>query len=165
MKKIIMILVILLILFFFMSCEQNSPVNLNDSVNEYIYVWNGGSIDSLDSITSENFELRINPSFEKWIGRDKLKENILATRAIFPDFQVIEKEIIPLGDTALAVTWIIKGTYKNPGDSSTYGRMTEASGFSIIFHNNEIITGEWIGYSDLTWYKNLGYELALIMKN
>jgi len=165
MKKVIMILIILLILFFFMSCEQNSSVNLDNSVSKYIYVWSGGSIDSLDSITSENFELRINPSFEKRTGREKLKENILTTRSVFPDFQVIGKEIIPLGDTALAVTWVIKATYKNPKDSSTFGRMTEASGFSIIFHDKEILTGEWIGFSDLTWYKNLGYELALVMKN
>ena len=62
---------------------------------------------------------------------------------------------------ALAITWDISGTYKNPQDSTNYGRKTEASGFSVIFYNKGIITGEWIGYSDLTWYKNLGYELTL----
>jgi hypothetical protein len=59
------------------------------------------------------------------------------------------------------VSWVISGTYKNPQNSLNYDRKTEASGFSVIFFNEGILTGEWIGYSDLTWYKNLGYELVL----
>ena len=161
-KKLLVFFIFLLLLFFLTSCQQQKPGNqINAAVEKYLYVWNGGSLDSLDAITSENFQLRINPTFEAMTGRDKLKESISRTRSIFPDFTVKEKEIIMLGDTALAITWDINGTYRNPQDSSNYVRKTEASGFSVIFYNKGIITGEWIGYSDLTWYKNLGYELTL----
>ena len=164
-KKLLMFFMFLILLFFLTSCQQTkSHDELNAAVEKYLYVWNGGSLDSLNGITSENFQLRINPTFEAMIGRDKLKENISGTRTVFPDFAVQEKEIIMLGDTALAVAWTVSGTYKNPQDSSNYGKTTEANGFSVIFFNEGILTGEWIGYSDLTWYKNLGYELTLLKK-
>jgi hypothetical protein len=164
-KKIIMFFILLLILFFFTSCQQPRQDNqLNAAIEKYLYVWNGGSLDSLDAITSEKFQLRINPTFEALTGRDKLKELISKTRDIFPDFSVKGKEKIILSDTALVLTWVISGTYKNPKDSSGYGRKTEASGFSVIFFDEAILTGEWIGYSDLTWYKGLGYELVLPKK-
>jgi hypothetical protein len=160
-KKIIVFFILLFILFLLMSCQQPKPDNqLNDAVEKYLYVWNGGSLDSLDAITSENFQLRINPTFEAMTGRDKLKESISKTRYVFPDFSVKEKERIILSDTALAVTWVISGTYKNPKDSLNYGRKTEASGFSVIFFNEGRLTGEWIAYSDLTWYKQLGFSLV-----
>jgi len=37
----------------------------------------------------------------------------------------------------------------------------DVPGFSVIFFSNDKISGEWIGYSDLTWYKQLGFELIL----
>src|SRR3989339_2206112 len=158
-KKLLVFFIFLLLLFSLASCQQKkSHDELNIALEQYSYVWNGGSLDSLDAITSENFQLRINPTFEPMNGRDKLKESISRTRYVFPYFTVKEKEMIMLGDTALAITWDINGTYRNPQDSSNYVRKTEASGFSVIFYNKGIITGEWIGYSDLTWYKNLGYE-------
>lgn len=165
MKKLLVFFIFLLLLFFLTSCQQQKPENqINAAVEKYLYVWNGGSLDSLDAITSENFQLRINPKFEPMTGRDKLKESISKTLYVFPDFTVKEKEMIKLGDTALALTWDISGTYKNTKDSTNYGRKTQASGFSVIFFNEGILTGEWIGYSDLTWYKNLGYELVMAKK-
>jgi len=153
--------IFLLLLFFLTSCQQQKPENqINAAVEKYLYVWNGGILDSLDAITSENFQLRINPTFEAKTGRDKLKESISRTRSIFPDFSVKEKEMIMLGDTALAVSWAISGTYQNPQDSLNYGRKTEASGFSVVFFNDGVLTGEWIGYSDLTWYEKFGNKQA-----
>lgn len=161
MKRIILLIILLIILFFVVSFHSGKPdARLNKAVHTYINVWNGWSIDSLNAITSDNFQLRINPFFEPLNGRDKLKENIRKTRALFPDFKVNEKEIVMLGDTAMAVSWIISGTFKDPEDSLKVNKKTEAPGFSIIFFNKGIITGEWIGYSDLTWYKGMGFELT-----
>ena len=158
-KKLLMFFIFLLLLFFLTSCQQKkSHDELNAAVDKYIYVWNGGRLDSLNVITSENFQLRINPNFEPMTGRDTLKESISRTRSVFPDFSVKETERIILSDTALVVSWVVSGTYKNPQDSLNYGKKTEANGFSVIFFNKGIITGEWIGYSDLTWYEKLGYK-------
>jgi hypothetical protein len=163
--KDLVVFIFLFSLLCLVSCQQHRPGNQNNAVfQKYLDVWNGGSLDSLNRITSENFQLRINPTFEAMTGRDKLKESISRTRFRFPDFSVKEKEMIILGDTALTITWAISGTYKNPQDSLANGKRTEASGFSVIFFNDGIITGEWIGYSDLTWYKNQGYELVILGK-
>lgn len=160
MKRTILLIILLIVLFFLVSFRPQPPEDpLKHSVNTYINVWNGWSVDSLDAVTSENFQLRNVPSFIPLTGRDKLKEYIKGTRTVFPDFKVSEKEIIMLGDTAVAVTWVVSGTFKDPEDSLTIYKKTEAPGFSIIFFNKGIITGEWIGYSDLTWYKGMGYEL------
>ena len=161
MKKIILFVILLLLLLFLVSFRVKSPVNIDKPDNQsgavktYLYVWNGGSLDSLDAITSENFQLRMNPDFKPITGRDKLKQNILQTRAYCPDFKVDKKEMIILGDTAMAVTWIISGTYANPADTLSKKIKTESPGFNIIFFNRGIITGEWIGYSDLTWHKKI----------
>lgn len=146
-------------LLFFTSCRQNNDNTVKSLVKKYVDIWNGGHLDSLDSITSENFELRMNPKFEPLKGRNKLKEVILNTRYTFPDFMVDKKEMIFLGDTAAAVSWTSSGTYKNPQDSSGNGNKTSAEGFSIIFFNEGVLTGEWIAYSDLEWYKGMGFEL------
>jgi hypothetical protein len=160
--KYLVVIIFLFSALFLVSCRPYKPeIQINTAVQKYLLVWNGESLDSLNSITSENFQLRINPNFEAMNGRDNLKESISKTRYAFPDFSVKENEIIILSDTALAVTWVISGTYKNPQDTLNYGRKTEASGFSIIFFHDGILTGEWIAYSDLTWYKNLGYELVM----
>lgn len=151
MKKKLIIIISFLALFFLTSCQQSKDeVKVKAAVQKYLEAWNGGNLDLLDTITSQNFQMRINPTFEAMTGRDKLKESISKTRNVFPDFTVKENEKIILGDTALAITWDISGIYKNPQDSSNYGRKTEASGFSVIFFNEGILTGEWIGYSDLT---------------
>lgn len=165
MKRIILVIILLIVILLLISFRPGTPDDrLKNAVRTYINVWNGWSLDSLDAITSEDFQLRINPGFEPLIGREKIKDNIKLTRQLFPDFNVSEKEIIMLGDTAMAVTWIISGTYKAPEDSLSEIIKTEAPGFSIIFFNKGIITGEWIGYSDLTWYKGMGYKMVMPKK-
>jgi hypothetical protein len=159
MKRFALFIIFIFISFFIMSCQRHkSDKQLNAAIDKYISVWNGVSLDSLDTITSQNFQLRINPDFERSNGRDKLKESITQTRYLFPDFNVQEKDRNILSDTAAVVSWEISGTYKNPKDSSDNLRKTKASGFSVIFYNDGILTGEWIAYSDLNWNKSLSLE-------
>jgi len=164
MQRLILFLVFLLF-FFLNSCQPQKPEDqIKPAVEKYLYVWNGGNLDSLDSILSENFEFRINPAFEAIVGREKLKEHITMSRNAFADFNVSEKDIILLGDTALVATWIISGTYNNPENPLASGKKTSSPGFSIIFFNDNKLTGEWVAYSDLSWYKGLGYELVIPQK-
>lgn len=165
MKSLFVYFLFLPLLFIITSCKSNNEEAIKTVVQKYVDVWNGGSLDSLDTITSEDFELRMNPKFVPLKGRYKLKEGVTKTRYAFPDFTVNKKEMIFLGDAAIAVSWTIGGTYKNPQDSLGYGNNTEAEGFSVIFFNEGILTGEWIGYSDLEWYKGMGYELQFAKTN
>jgi len=147
--------------FLLMSCaEPDYQKRINPLLDKYLEAWNTGNIALIDTIVSEKFELRINPAFEAKTGIEELKESILNTRYAFNDFNVNVIDRIFLSDTAVVIRWIIKGTYSNPEDSTLIGRKTEAAGFSIIFFNEDKLTGEWIAYSDLTWMKNLGLNLV-----
>lgn len=157
MKNILLVISTLIPLLFIISCRNSeSEKNKDHVVHSYLYVWNGGNVDSLDAVTTENFELRINPDFAPVRGRDSLKAEILRTRNSFPDFTVNPKEFIFLSDTALVITWEISGTLNNPRNPAANGRGTKSSGFSIIFFHDNMLTGEWIAFSDLDWYKGLG---------
>lgn len=149
MKSLFVYFLFLPLLFIITSCKSNNEEAIKTVVQKYVAVWNGGSLDSLDTIKSEDFELRMNPKFVPLKGKDKLKEGVTKTRYAFPDFAASKKEMIFLGDTAIAVSWSIRGTYKNPQDSLGYGNKTEAEGFSVIFFNEGVLKGEWIGLSDL----------------
>jgi hypothetical protein len=41
----------------------------------------------------------------------------------------------------------------------TGGGEMRIDGFSVIFHANGKITGEWIGFSDLKWMQEPGYQI------
>jgi hypothetical protein len=115
----------------------------------------------LDSLVSENFEIRYNPAFEPKIGIEALKKYITETRTAFPDFNVSGKQITMLGDTASVTLWTSSGTYYNSENPNIIIPKTSSQGFSVIFFNDDKLTGEWIAFSDLSWYKGMGYELTI----
>ena len=165
MKNISLSLVCLSFFFILNSCEVEKPsVQIEPIVQKYLSVWNGGSLASLDSIVSDNFEIRNGPTFESKIGREALKKYITETRTAFPDFNVSGKQITLLGDTALVALWSISGTYYNKENPSVVVPKTSSPGFSVIFFSDNKLTGEWIAYSDLSWYKGMGYELTIPKK-
>jgi len=162
MKKLALTLVFLFFFFLLNSCQVEKPkVQIEPIVQKYVAVWNGGSLDSLGSIVSDNFEIRNGPTFESKIGIEALKKYITETRTAFPDFNVSGKQITLLGDTALVALWDISGTYYNSENPNITVPKTSSPGFSVIFFNDNKLTGEWIAYSDLSWYKGMGYELTI----
>jgi hypothetical protein len=162
MKMLALSLVFLSFFFLLNSCQVEKPkVQIEPIVEKYVSVWNGGSLDSLDSIVADNFEIRNGPTFESKIGREALKKYITETRTAFPDFIVSGKQITLLGDTALVALWSISGTYYNPEKPNVIVQKTSSPGFSVIFFSDNKLTGEWIAYSDLNWYKGMGYELTI----
>ncbi len=158
-------LVIVFLFFVLISCQVEKPkVQIEPIVEKYLSAWNGGSLDSLDSITSDNFEIRYNPTFEPLTGRDALKNYIIQTRKVFPDFIVSGKKILVLSDTALVAVWEVTGTYTDPENPNIVLPKTSSPGFSVIFFAGNKLTGEWIAFSDLSWYKGMGYELTMPKK-
>ena len=99
MKKLSLALVFLFFFFLLNSCQVEKPkVQIEPIVQKYLSVWNGGSLDSLDSIVADNFEIRNGPTFESKIGREALKKYIIETRTAFPDFIVCKTVCTPAGD-------------------------------------------------------------------
>ncbi|MEJ2616097.1 MAG: ester cyclase [Ignavibacteriaceae bacterium] len=155
------ILLFLITLFLFSACqEQKKAVNIEPLIKSYVEVWNTGDIDKLDSIVTENFELRIDPAYEPLIGIDSLKKVILDTRKMFPDFTVNLQKHVPAGDTVSLDLWTLEGTYSGNTGTEMESRKISVPGFSVIFYSGNRITGEWIAYSDLTLMKQIGFTLV-----
>jgi len=161
MKKIIIWFSFLIALLLVISCQKTDySKQMGPIVDQYVGVWNGDSLSSLDKITDENFKLRIVPDFEPSTGIEKLKEAITRTRTNFPDFKVTETERLFVSDTAIILRWDVTGIFKGENEKPPNGNKVNVPGFSAVFFNKGKLTGEWIAYSDLTWYKQLGFTLT-----
>ncbi|MBS4032873.1 MAG: ester cyclase [Ignavibacterium sp.] len=165
MKRLIFLLTNIALLLFILqvstSCqEQDIATRINPILNKYLDVWNTGNLDELDAITSSEFELRMTPDFEPKIGRDLLKEEIANTRMGFPDFNIKEDKIFFVGDSAVVIHWTITGTNTEKSSMPVTGNKVNVPGFSVIFFADNLITGEWIAFSDLMWVSQLGFTIT-----
>ena len=161
MKKLLLSISTLLLFLLFTFCEQpDYPTQIGPALKQYVDVWNGDSLNVLDKIADKNFQLRMIPTFDPLTGIEKLKEAILNTRKQFPDFMVTETERLYVSDTAVVIRWLATGTFKGEDELTITGNKVNVPGFSVIFFNEDKITGEWIAYSDLTWAEQLGFSLV-----
>ncbi len=166
MKNILLFTVSLFTISMIMSCERSDhSAKIRPVIERYVAVWNGDSLNRLDKITAKNFQLRMVPLFEPVMGIENLKREIARTRDYFPDFFLKETEMLPIGDSAVVVRWIAMGTFRNKDKMSDSIGKIKIPGYSVIFFDNGQITGEWISYSDLTWFKQLGFKLIPPDKN
>jgi hypothetical protein len=143
------------------SCqEQDITTNINPLIDKYVGAWNTGNLEELDAITSAKFELRMTPDFEPKIGRNLLKEEIANTRKGFPDFNIKEDKRLFVGDSAVVIHWTLTGTNTGNSTMPPTGNKVNVPGFSVIFFADNLITGEWIAFSDLMWVSQLGFTLT-----
>ena len=164
MKHLVFLLMSISLLLFILqvstSCqEQGMEITVNPLIDKYVAVWNNGNLDELDAIASENFELRMTPDFEPKIGRNLLKDEIANTRKGFPDFIIKEDKRLFVGDSAVVIHWTLTGTNTGKSTMPPTGNKVNIPGFSVIFFADNLITGEWIAFSDLMWVSQLGFTL------
>ncbi len=93
-------------------------------------------------------------------GIKNLEDYIIKSRKVIPDFFLKETDKLFLGDTAVVVIWNFTGTYKGENDLPPTGSKINIPGFSIIYYTGSKLTGEWIAFSDLTWVKQLGFNIT-----
>ena len=161
MKKLLLIISILLLILLFTFCEQSDySSQISPVIDKYIEAWNTGNLSLLNGIVDSSFELRKLPDFKPMHGIKALEEYLVNTRTVIPDFFLEETEKLFISDTAVVVTWTFKGTYKGENDLPPTGSKIDISGFSIIYFNDNKLTGEWIAFSDLTWVKQLGFSIT-----
>ena len=161
MKKLLLFSVTILLLLFNTSCEKPDYASqIGPVIDQYVGVWNGDSLSDLDAIADTNFQLRMIPELEPLVGLDRLKEAISITRKQFPDFMINETEKLFVGDSAVVLRWTATGTFKGEENLTITGKKVNVPGFSVIFFNEDKLTGEWIAYSDLTWAKQLGFSIV-----
>ena len=151
---------LLLIALALISCQKKDySTEINPILDKYLEAWNEGNLEILDEITPLDFELRINPDFEAKNNRDLLKESITNTRKVYPDFLVTVEDRLFISDTAVVIRWSITGTNTGEGSFPPTGKKTSSNGFSVLFFADGKLTGEWIGFSDLTWVRQLGFNI------
>ena len=150
-----------LILQISISCQKTDyKQQINPLLDKYLEAWNSGNFEELDAITSAKFELRMTPDFEPKIGRNLLKEEIANTRKGFPDFNIKEDKRLFVGDSAVVIHWRLTGTNTGKSTMPPTGNKVNVPGFSVIFFADNLITGEWIAFSDLMWVSQLGFTLT-----
>jgi hypothetical protein len=161
MKKIFLISMMLIALSQFLSCNKgNYSEKINPLIDKYIEAWNTGNASLFIGIVDSSFELRKLPDFEPVRGIKNLEDYLKGTRIVVPDFFLTEIEKRFISDTAVIVTWSFTGTYKGESDLPPTGSKIDIPGFSIIYFNDNKLTGEWIAFSDLTWVKQLGFNIT-----
>jgi predicted ester cyclase len=161
MKKSFLAILTLVVISQFFSCtKENYVEKINPLIDQYISAWNTGNLSLLTGVVDSSFELRKIPDFQPMRGIKALEEYLVSTRTVIPDFFLEETEKLFISDTAVVVTWTFKGTYKGENDLPPTGSKIDISGFSIIYFNDNKLTGEWIAFSDLTWVKQLGFSIT-----
>jgi hypothetical protein len=88
-----------------------------------------------------------------------LKDEIANTRKGFPDFIIKEDKRLFVGDSAVVIHWTLTGTNTGKSTMPPTGNKVNIPGFSVIFFADNLITGEWIAFSDLMWVSQLGFTL------
>jgi hypothetical protein len=160
MKKLFLFLLFLIALLLLMSCaEQYNPEKIKPVLDKYVEAWNTGDLALLNGVVDTSFELRKIPDFKPMHGIKALENYIIGTRTVVPDFTLKESEKLFISDTAVVLTWTVTGTYKGESDLPPTGNKMNVPGFSIIYFNNEKLTGEWIAFSDLTWVQQSGFKI------
>ena len=143
------------LIFLFLTGCQSEPTkeyDFNALLDAYGDVWNTGDIESLDTLVTDDFEVRFNSSGPA-IGKAHLIQTIESSRKAYADFKIVLKEKSMVGDNVCLITWEITGNSRS--DQEPFSIV----GFSVIFHGDGRITGEWISYSDIEWAAGLGYQL------
>ena len=160
MKKILFFLLMLIVLSLFLSCaKQNYSEKISPLLDKYLEAWNTGNISEFSSIVDSSFELRKSPDFAPVRGIKNLEDYLIRSRTVIPDFTLKETEKLFISDTAVIVCWNFTGTFKGENDLPPTGSKIDIPGFSIIYFNGNKLTGEWLAFSDLTWVKQLGYNI------
>jgi hypothetical protein len=98
---------------------QESTQRLKPVVDAYVYAWNTGKLDTLNTICNSTVVRYdgIAPGYE-YRGLSALKQFITGYRTIFPDFKLVPEEEFYVGDRAI-LRWIVSGTHR-PGIFSSH---------------------------------------------
>lgn len=120
----------------------------------WVAAWDAGNVDQLDIL--------LDPCYRRIGGngrtqsREEFKENILATRAAFPDLITTIDDVVIEGDRA-AIRWKSSGTHAAPflGVPSTH-RSVEVSGATFARFEGEQIVEEYVTWDPQSLLVALG---------
>jgi steroid delta-isomerase-like uncharacterized protein len=141
------------------SDQQDDVSKVHDLADRYLMFWNTGIFDGIDDVTTDDFSLRMSPSFGEKRGRENFRNEVLRLRTMYPDFDVHVDEMI-YADSTIALRWTITATHTGQGQIPPTGKPIDVTGMSILHLKNGKIADEWISANDYEWYKQLGFSLT-----
>jgi len=123
----------------------------------YVEAWDNGDFEALKDIHSPDFVLYLPP------GKDGSLEDILENckqqLVMYPDRVFIDEDLIAKGDKVIS-RWTFRGTHT--GDVEGFpatGNKFEITGIEIIRVENGKIVESWEESNQLSFYRQLGFEL------
>lgn len=146
------------------SCRSSDSVQQSTQrsravLNAYVYAWNTGKLDTLNSICDSNVVRYdgIAPGYQ-YRGLSALKQFITGYRTMFPDFKLVIEEEFFVGDRAI-LRWIASGTDTGPGYLAPTGRSFKLSGMSLCRFKGERLIEDQSESDGLYFMEQLGYRL------
>lgn len=154
----IILLLITLSPILFLSCSHTDPKEKwQPIIDEYVKYWNTGEFQNIENILHPDFELRMTPKYEHEKGIDLFKENVIKSRAAYPDFHIEIKEIFFTEKEAAGI-WEITATNTGEGLHPPTGKSVKITGMSILHFADGKIKDEWIASNNSYWLTQLGFE-------
>ena len=139
---------------------QESTQRLKPVVDAYVYAWNTGKLDTLNTIC-DSAVVRydgIAPGYE-YRGLSALKQFISGYRTMFPDFKLVPEEEFYVGDRAI-LRWIVSGTHTGPGFLAPTGKSFKLSGMSLCRFKDGRLIEDKAESDGLYFMEQLGYNLV-----
>lgn len=139
------------------TLEQTMSKNFENFIAN---AWNHKNMDSLKSLTVENFTREFN-GITVVENKNELEANMNIYFTGFPDLKVSIKKTAVI-DHHLFTSWIFEGTNTGTfGESPPTGKKVVINGFSeITFTNEGKLIKEDVYYNELALLQQLGYMLT-----
>ena len=159
--KIIIFLTLALGTFVLVACEpadpiQQAAVKLKPAIDAYIYAWNTGDVDTLDTVCDRSI-VRYEWSIPT-ISLDSLKQLIRTERITLSDLKMSIDEEFYVGHHAF-LRYTVSG--KNSGASfPPAGKSFRMSGMSLFLFTGNKITEVRSGLDAYGFFDQLGFKLV-----
>ncbi|MBD1261093.1 ester cyclase [Maribacter polysiphoniae] len=161
--------ILVIIVFLGITCKENNhhkkEIELENAITKNFgsfitNAWNHKNMDSLRSITVENYSRRLNGIMVAE-NHNELEANMNIYFNGFPDLKVSIKKTI-IKDNHLYTSWTFKGTNTGTfGESAATGKRIAVNGFSEVTFNDEgKLVKEDIYYNELSLLQQMGYSLV-----
>lgn len=130
-------------------------------LDQYVAVWNGADVSSLDSIVDQNVVRRVltGPLAQSAGNLNELKQLITGFRGAFPDLEVRLLDTIAQGDKT-AVRWSVSGTNTGEGMWPPTGQSIQLEGVSFSRYAGGKLVEELVYFDTAVMATQLGYTMT-----
>jgi steroid delta-isomerase-like uncharacterized protein len=169
MKKFLMVIPFIILLCFTLSCQKPVEEGITEEeakamADRMLEMWNEGNLALVEEFYAPEVVVHYSASPEDLVGFEGVKNWIISTRTMLPDFNMIFDEIIAKGNNVVT-RWTATGTNTGPlhtpmGELPATNESIRIFGFSLSRSENGKIVEEWVVYNVMDMMQQLGFTLA-----